>query len=240
VAPSPHSTKRGSARELTETEIERIIEAYVSAARRAREAGFDAVELHAAHGYLISQFLSPLSTQRADRGGVSLENRARFLREIFRRIESMQNGLFTYCRLGVADGEPGGLPLSEGIEVARMLKSDGIPLIHVSSGIGNPPSIAPEGSPYSDRAHLAIEVKKAVGVPVIGVGGFLLPETVESALAEGVIDCAAIARGLLVDPQWAVKAAADRADEILACRTCLTCHQFFHPERCPAMKGRRA
>ncbi len=240
VAPSAYSSKRGSARELSEPEIEGIIQAFVRAAERARQAGFDAVEVHAAHGYLVSQFLSPLANRRADRWGGSLENRARFLREILGRIRSSADGLTAYCRLGVADGEQGGLTLEEGIEVARMLEEDGVRLLHVSSGIGNPPPIAPQGSPYSNRFHLAAAVKKVVGIPVLGVGDIRFPEQAETALENKMVDLVAVGRELLVDSQWAVKAREGRADQILPCRSCTFCHRFLHPERCPATKGKAA
>jgi NADPH2 dehydrogenase len=237
LGPSAFSSKRVTARELTEPDIERIISAFVSAAKRARIAGFDAVELHGAHGYLVSQFLSPLSNHRADRWGGSLPNRARFLRQIVSRILASESGLFLYCRLGVADGEQGGLRLSEGIEVAHMLKEDGLPLLHVSSGFGSPPPVAPKGSPYSNRIHLAMEVKKSVGIPVIGVGDVLDPDLAQDLLKSGAVDLVAIGRPLLVDPQWARKAREGRAEEIVRCRNCTACHRFMHPERCPAAKG---
>jgi 2,4-dienoyl-CoA reductase-like NADH-dependent reductase (Old Yellow Enzyme family) len=234
VAPSAHQSKRTTARALTKPEIERIIADFVSAARRARAAGFDAVEIHGAHGYLVSQFLSPLANQRSDRWGGSLENRARFLRRIVAGIASLRNGLVVYCRLGVADGEPGGFTLEEGIRVARMLKDDGVRLLSVSHGIGGPPPSAPEESPFSPLAHLAMTIRTEVGLRVIGVGNFLLPELAEKAVANDALDLVAIGRGLLVDPQWAIKAREGRAEEIIPCRSCKTCHRFHHPERCPA------
>jgi NADPH2 dehydrogenase len=240
VAPSPFSSKRATARGLTEPEIERIISAFVSAAGRARRAGFDAVELHAAHGYLMSQFLSPISNRRSDRWGGNLENRVRFIREIVSRIKASQPGLFLYCRLGVADGEPGGLGLAEGMEIARMLKEDGLPLLHVSSGFGNPPPVAPKGSTYSNRVHLAMEVRKVVGIPVIGVGDIQDPDLAQALLEKSDVDLVAVGRPLLVDPRWARKAREGRAHEIIPCGNCAACRRFLHPERCPAVKARPA
>ncbi len=234
VAPSAFNSKRASAREMTEEEIGAAIEAFAAAARRGRTAGFDAVEVHGAHGYLVSQFLSPLANKRADKWGGSLENRARFLRQVFSRVRA--EGLPAWCRLGVADGEPGGLSLKEGIEVARMLKTDGALLLHVSSGIGNPPAVSPEGSPYSHRFHLGVEVKKAIGIPVIAVGDIKRPEEAETAIAKGMTDLVAIGRGFLVDQLWAVKAREGRAEEIVACRSCKVCHRYFDRKRCPARK----
>ena len=105
---------------LTEEGIERIMQCFAAAARRAMEAGFDAVELHAAHGFLFSQFLSPLANLRTDRWGGSLENRARFLMETMARVKKETAGaIHAWCRLGPVDGTPGGLTLDEGLEVAR-------------------------------------------------------------------------------------------------------------------------
>jgi 2,4-dienoyl-CoA reductase-like NADH-dependent reductase (Old Yellow Enzyme family) len=240
LAPSDFSTKRGAARALTEEEIGRIISDFVSAARRARMAGFDAVEVHGAHGYLCSQFLSPLMNRRTDAWGGSLENRARFLRTVLVGIRAEEPGFPAYCRLGVVDGEPGGLPLVEGIQTAKWLEEDGVPLIHVSSGIGAVPAVAPEGSPYSNRFHLGMMVKKAIGVPVICIGEIRMPEQAEAALAAEAADLVAVGRGLLVDPQWVIKARSGRSRDITACRNCRVCHRFLHPERCPAEKEKAA
>ncbi len=240
IAPSDYSTKRGSARAMTEEEIRRLISAFVSAARRAVEAGFDAVEIHSAHGYLCSQFLSPLMNRRTDGWGGSLENRARFLRTVLSHIRAELPGFPAYCRLGVVDGEPGGLTLEEGLRVAKWLAEDGMPLIHVSSGIGPVPAVSPPGSPYSHRFTLGTMVRKAVGIPAICVGDILKPEQAEAALSEGAADLIAVGRGLLVDPLWAVKAREGRSDEITACRNCQVCHRFLHPEKCPAGKERAA
>ncbi len=235
VAPSAFTSKRASARALTEQEILALEDAFVAAAKRARQAGFDAVEVHAAHGYLISQFLSPLANQRNDRWGGNLENRARFLRDVIGRIRA-EGGPAAYCRLGAADGEPGGLSLEEGITVARWLAEDGMPMVHVSSGIGNPPPAVPAGGPWSDRLLLGIKVKKAVGIPVIGVGDIREPDQAEAVLSEGLVDMTAIGRAILTDPLWIVKAAEGRPDAIRLCRNCIACHRFMRPERCPAEK----
>lgn len=132
------------------------------------------------------------------------------------------------------DGSPDGLTLEEGLQVARWLEQDGVPLLHVSSGIGDPPRLAPDGSPFSDRLHLAAAVKKAVGLPVIGVGEIRRPEQAEAALAGGLVDLAAVGRGILADPRWALKALTGRPGTIVPCRDCPRCRHFGHPERCPA------
>lgn len=221
---------------LDEREIDRILDCFAAAARRASEAGFDAVEIHGAHGYLGSQFLSPLANQRRDQWGGSLENRARFLREAHKRIRQACGGkILVSCRLGAAD-KAGGLTVDEGIQVARWLAEDGMPYLHVSTGIGDPPRLAPEGSPWSDRLLLGARIRDAVKIPVIGVGDIFTPEQADWALADGLVDLVAIGRGLLADPQWVVKAGKDRADMIHQCHRCKVCHHFRRPERCPARK----
>ncbi len=235
VAPSAVPAKDVVPTALDEAGIERILSCFASAARRAADAGFDAAEIHGAHGYLGSQFLSPLVNLRGDRWGGPIENRARFVREAFLRMrETVRGRLAVSCRLGAADGEPGGLTVEEGVQVARWLEEDGMPFIHVSTGIGNPPKLAPEGSPWSDRLLLGAAVKKAVHVPVIGLGGIVDPDQAERALAEGLVDLVGVGRAMLADPSWAAKALAGRAADIIRCRQCPRCHHFRHAERCPA------
>lgn len=235
VAPSAVPAKDIVPEELTEEGIERVLGCFAAAVRRAAEAGFDAVEIHGAHGYLASQFLSPLANRRTDQWGGSLENRARFLREAARRMRAAVGGrLMVSCRLGAADGGPGGLTVEEGIQVARWLEADGMPFVHVSTGIGSAPKLAPDGSPWSDRLLLGAAVRKAVGVPVIGVGGIVTPDQAEGALAEGLVDLVAVGRAMLADPQWAAKTLAGRDADIIRCRQCRVCQHYRHAERCPA------
>jgi 2,4-dienoyl-CoA reductase-like NADH-dependent reductase (Old Yellow Enzyme family) len=237
VAPSAVNPDGELPKALTEEGIQRIIGCFASGARRAMEAGFDAVEIHAAHGFLASQFLSPLANHRADRWGGSLENRARFLMEVLAAVKAETKGrIAVWCRLGVVDGGTGGLTLDEGREVARWLKADGMPLLHVSSGIGDLPRVAPQGSPFSDRFHLGAIVKKAVDIPVISVGEIRRPEEAERALREGLTDLVAVGRGILADPQWARKSLEGRQGEIHYCRNCKECQHFVDAARCPARR----
>jgi NADPH2 dehydrogenase len=236
VAPSALPNAKGEMPlELTESGIQRIIDCFVAASRRAREAGFDAVEVHGAHGYLASQFLSPLANRRGDQWGGSLENRARFLREILRRIRSEHGDkLLAYCRLGVADGTPGGLTLDEGLRVAGWLVEDGAPLLSISHGIGGAPKGIGGTGPLSDLMTLAAVVKKGVSATVVGVGGIAHPERAEALIADGVVDLVAVGRGMLADPQWAAKTLRGEPESIVACRQCKICQHFGHAERCPA------
>jgi NADPH2 dehydrogenase len=237
AAPSAVPVKDIVPEELTEDGIERILECFAAAARRAADAGFDAVEIHGAHGYLASQFLSPLANKREDRWGGSLENRARFVREAPRRMrDAVGSRLLVSCRLGAADADAGGLAVDEGIQVARWLEEDSMPFLHVSTGIGSAPKLGPEGSPWSDRLLLGAAVRKAVGIPVIGLGGIRAAEQAERALAEGLVDLVGVGRAMLADPHWAAKTLSGREDEIYQCRQCPICHHFRHAERCPARK----
>jgi 2,4-dienoyl-CoA reductase-like NADH-dependent reductase (Old Yellow Enzyme family) len=241
VAPSAVPTPEGEMPlELDEEGIRRIVGTFAAAARRARQAGFEALEVHAAHGYLVNQFLSPLANKRTDMWGGSLENRARFLRAVLTAVrKEAGSGLLTYCRMAGADGGEGGLTTTEGLQVARWLKEDGVPLLHLSHGVGALTKLAPDGSRWSDRMHLAIAVKKEVGIPVIGVGDILDPSMAEALIAEDLVDLVAVGRGILADPGWARKALAGRAEEIVPCRHCPRCNWFKNSERCPARLERK-
>ena len=237
VAPSAVAAKDVVPTELAVEGIERILDCFAAAARRASEAGFDAVEIHGAHGYLASQFLSPLANRRVDEWGGSLENRARFVREAARRMRAAAGPrLLVSCRLGAAEGSPGGLTMEEGIQVARWLEEDGMPFLHVSSGIGDGPKLASEGGPWSDRLLLGAMVRKAVRIPVIGVGGIRTPDQAERAIADGLVDLVAVGRGILADPQWAGKTLSGRGASIFFCHQCRICHHYRFPDRCPARR----
>ena len=173
VAPSAITTGKDIPVALTIAGIESVIEKYVSAAERVVEAGFGVIELHGAHGYLISQFLSPTSNLRNDEYGGALENRARFALEVFTAVKkAVGSKALVSMRLGVADSASEGLQLGDGVQVARWLETAGIDLLHISSGIGGaPPQLKLDHDEFSSLLHLAATVKQHVSVPVIGVGG---------------------------------------------------------------------
>ena len=146
--------------------LARISDAFRDAGRRAAEAGFDVIELHAAHGYLFSQFLSPAKNWRVDRYGGSIENRSRFLVEVFRAVqEGVAGRALVTARIGVVDRHKHGLTLSDGLSVALRLEDEGAPLLSISCGSGIPDSVRPEGSPYSPRMHLAARRSPSCGFP---------------------------------------------------------------------------
>ncbi len=222
-----------SCRELTADEIKRIQDDFAKGAVRAADAGFDIIELHGAHGYLINQFLSPLSNTRKDRYGGSRENRQRFLMETFRKCLKVLNGrALLSCRLGLAD-KNSPESLEEGINTAERLQTEGAPLLHISHGHGIYRGIKNEESPFSDLMHLAGAAGEAVSVPVIGVGNILDPETADSAIEKGIADLVAAGRAMLSDPEWAKKTLRGEGNKINRCIECSPCHWFEDPSKCP-------
>jgi len=222
------SEDRTIPRPLTPGEIEDIIDAYASAALRAKQAGFDAIEIHGAHGYLIAQFLSPVTNHRSDEYGGSRENRWRFALEIVRRIRTAVGPDYPLLfRVSGDEYIPGGRTIEETVDLARALVEAGIDAIHVSAATPVNPEKQLEPIPYPEawRVHLAATVRRGVSVPVIAVGVLRRPETVERVLADGQADFVAIGRGLIADPLWPKKAARGADDEIRHCISCNQCTQ---------------
>lgn len=207
-------------RALTVDEVAEIVAAFGRAARAAADGGFTAVEIHAAHGYLIQQFLSPQSNERTDRyGGATVAERARFGAEVIAAVRSSAPELAVLVRINGTDVVPGGLTPADAAEAARAFVAAGAQAVVVSAGVyGSVPYTIPllddaEATFLSSCAF----IKKAVPVPVIAVGRFTLPATAEGALAEGHCDAVALGRGLLADPDWVAKAAAGRVADIRPC-----------------------
>jgi len=237
VAPSVDGIRSPVSKEcrtLSISEIKRIQDDFVSGALRAVEAGFKVIELHGAHGYLISQFLSPLTNTRSDRYGGSLENRQRFIIETYRKCRrAVGEKAVVSCRLGVIDQDNRGLSLDQGIRTACRLEQEEAPLLHISCSLNVPESVCPEGSRFSALMHLAEAVRARVDIPVIGVGGIVDPLDAEEALTQGMADFIAVGRGILADPQWAAKTVQGRADLINPCLRCPSCHWYKTPNKCP-------
>jgi len=235
VAPSAVTTGKDMPQELTIEGVGELVEKYAAAAVRAVEAGFLVIELHGAHGYLISQFLSPTANLRTDQYGGSLEGRARFALEVLAAVKkAVQGRALVSMRLGVADSAPEGLSLAEGVQVARWLETAGVELLHISSGIGGPPANMP-ATEFSPLLQLAAVTKQHVGIPVIGVGGIRTPEQANCALSNNMADIIAVGKAILADPLWAEKAVVG-GKEIALCRGCKPCGHFKHPFNCPARK----
>ena len=211
---------------------------FIKAALRAVDAGFDIIEIHGAHGYLFTQFLSPVTNWRLDRYGGNIENRGRLLIEVYQDIYTNVAGRsLISCRLGVADGIKHGLSLHDGLWIAHKLTQDGLNLLNVSNGRGVPKNIVPKGSPFSVRLHLAQTIKSSISIPVIGGGGICHPDLAEQALRDGMADLIYVGKGILADPGWAGKTIENRAESIACCLHCNPCFHFTDSTRCPARRN---
>jgi 2,4-dienoyl-CoA reductase (NADPH2) len=223
VAPSPippPAFVRDVPRELSTGEAEAIVEAFGAAAGAAVEAGFDAIEIHGGHGYLIHQFLSAQANVRTDRyGGATVEERARFGVEVVRRVRAAAPGLAVVVRMNGADLMPGGISSAEAALAARAFAAAGADALLVSAGVyGSVPYTIPLlDDPEAPYVGGAAHVRAHVDVPVIAVGGFARPEVAEAALRRGDCDAVAVGRALLADPDWVAKARAGRAADIRPC-----------------------
>jgi len=187
--------------------LKRVREAFGASARRAARLGLDAVQLHGAHGYLLHQFLSPLSNRREDDYGGSLENRMRFPLEVFEAVrEAFPAERPVSMRVSGTDWVEGGWDIEQTVAFAQALDARGCSAIHVSSGGLSAAQQIPVGPSY--QVPLARTVKRAVGTPVIAVGLITDFEQAEAILVTGDADLVALARGLLYDPRWPWHAAA--------------------------------
>jgi len=212
-------------RALTVDELHSMVDAYGESARRAREAGFDAVEVIASVGYILAQFLSPLTNRRDDAYGGNFENRMRLLLEIVDSMRAKAGSDYTYtCRLSGSDLLAGGYTIEDTARMARMLEDAGIHEIDVMSGWHNAPvpiiqSSVPQGA-WADMAH---DVKRAVGIPV--AAGTQIQDVVvaEQVLAGGKADLIYMARSLIADPELPNKARDGRLAEIRPCMNCCRC-----------------
>jgi len=191
-------------RAMTIDEIEQIMEEFTEAAKRAYEAGFDAVELHGAHYVLFPQFLSPLTNSRSDDYGGSLEKRVRLPIRVIERIKKELGPSYPVLyRLGAEDMLPRGLTLDEGVRAAKMIEKAGADVIDISAGlIGH---LHPTDKGPGFFIPQASAVKKAVDVPIIGVGGINTPGEADDIIRSGKVDLVAIGRAILSDPEWASK-----------------------------------
>lgn len=208
IAPSsiPEKNDAETPREATLEDMNRLSNAFADAAVRSLIAGFDSVEVHCAHWYLNSQFLSPLSNKRDDEYGGSIENRMRFPVEVAKRVVDAVPKVPVFCRLGVTDMLEGGLELKDGVKVARRLEEVGIAVIDVSAGLGGIQPLNPEDRVQGFFIPYATAVKKAVQIPVIGVGGIKDPVFADALVKQGKTDFVAIGRAFNADPNWATDA----------------------------------
>jgi len=238
LAPSPIAsqfTGIGDAvvpRELTVDEIARIVRRFADAAERAAKAGYDAVELHGAHGYLIGTFLSPDSNRRNDAYGGDVRGRARFYVELVRAIkERLGEDFPVICRINGSDHVPGGLELDEAIEIALMLEQAGADSISVSGGVhASRPYMVIPGMGVERGCYLrhSEAFRRRLRVPVMTVGRINTPALAEQALARGEADFICLSRALIADPAFPAKAAAGEVDRIAPCIACNECISTVH------------
>jgi 2,4-dienoyl-CoA reductase-like NADH-dependent reductase (Old Yellow Enzyme family) len=188
--------------------IQNVVSAFAAAARRACEAGFRVIEIHAAHGYLIHEFLSPLSNQRTDAYGGSFENRTRIVREIVSAVRgSWPEGAPLFVRISATDWIEGGWDIQQSVEVARQLKALGADLIDCSSGGNVPHATIPAGPGY--QTPFAEQIRREANILTGAVGMITSPVQAEHILVTGQADAVIIARELLRDPYWPLRAARD-------------------------------
>ena len=205
VAPSPVPLRKGAPRprELSEEEIRELIRAYGRAAGRAKEAGFDAVQIHAAHGYLINQFNSPAANWRRDAWGGSLARRLRFLEEVVVAVrDEVGSDYPVFIKLGIQDFVRDGLPLEEGVEIVRHLRDMGLDAVEISGGIGGQ-SVRKDILRPEDEAYFleqARRAREATDLPLILVGGIRSREVMDRILEEGTADFISLCRPLIREP----------------------------------------
>lgn len=238
LAPSPipsQFTGVGDAvipKELTAVEIDRIVERFAEAARRSRDAGFDAVELHGAHGYLIGQFLSPDSNRREDEYGGSVRGRAYFCVRLIQAIKARLGSDYpVIVRMNGRDHVKHGLELEDAVEMAAMFEAAGADSISVSGGVhASRPYMVVPGMSVDRGCYVgyASAIRKRVDIPVMVVGRINTPELAEQILRDGLAEFICLSRALIADPRFPAKAEAGLAETIAPCIACNECIATVH------------
>ena len=213
---------------MTVAEIEDIIDAFGQAARRVKQAGFDAVQVHSAHGYLSSQFLSPAVNRRTDAWGGSLENRMRFLRRVVQAVRTQVGPDYpVFIKFGMMDGIEGGLSLEEGLQVVASMREMGLDAVELSGGFGSKHFVNVRKGirREEDEAYFlefAQKARQVTDLPIMLVGGFRSASVMEGVLANGDADFISLCRPLINDPDFPNKlfhGVQDRSD-CLAANNC--------------------
>jgi len=195
-------------RAANRSDMDKVVADFAAAAKRGADAGFDMIELHAAHGYLLSSFISPLTNQRTDEYGGTLDNRVRFPLEVFREIRRVwPEARPMSVRLSVTDWHTDGLTDAEGVAVARAFKNEGVDLVDVSTGQTSMQADPVYGRMY--QVPFADRIRNEIGVATLAVGNIFEADHVNSILAAGRADLVALARPHLSDPFWTLRAAAE-------------------------------
>ncbi|ADL07043.1 NADPH dehydrogenase NamA [Thermosediminibacter oceani] len=214
IAPSPIAFDEtyGVPREMTKEDIKEVVSAFKAAAYRAYRAGFDIIEIHGAHGYLISEFLSPLTNKRTDEYGGNLQNRARFLREVIRAVrEVWPEEKPLMVRVSAEDYAEGGNHDIDLANIINLVKGEGVDIIDVSSGAVVPATI----KAYPGyQVRFAETIRKMTGLPVIAGGLITVPEMAEEILQNERADMVYLGRELLRNPYWPLSAAKELGDDI--------------------------
>ncbi len=216
-APSalPHGDGEEPPRALDEAGIDRIVGCFADSARRAARLGLDAVELHAAHGYLLHEFLSPLANRRDDRWGGSLDNRMRLPLAVFDAVRAALPATVPLgMRISATDWVDGGWDLEQSVVLGKALRERGADFIHVSSGGVSPRQQIPLAPGY--QVGLADRIRRETGLATIGVGLITDAAQADAVIAEGRADLVALARGMLFDPRWPWRAAAELGADVVA------------------------
>ena len=229
VAPSATD----EAREITVDEIRSIIDKFAGAAAKAKEAGFDFVELHGAHGYMLCKFFSGADNMRTDEWGGSLQGRMKFGVEAVRAVRAAVGDDYPICyRFPAEEKFKGGITLSQSKKFAVELEKAGVDVLNVSHGSTRGGTGAPtKRSKMGAYVYMAEAVKEKVSIPVIGVGRINTSEVAEEILKNNRADLVAIGRQLIADPYWPQKVQEGRESEIVACESCNTCFIPFRGVR---------
>lgn len=242
-SPVPDPISGTTPKEMSEEEIEETIEAYGLAAGRGKEAGFDAIQIHGAHGYLVSEFISPYTNRRNDRWGGNLQNRMRFLMEVCRSVRKEVGSNYpVFIKLNSEDCLEGGLEVKESLAMAKELEKEGIDAIEVSGGMRESKTGTARTRILSEKKEgyflkNALEFKKALNIPIILVGGLRSKSVMEKVLNEGWADFVSLCRPLIREPDFPekMKGGKERAD-------CISCNGCFPrgpgPVQCIQVQGK--
>lgn len=208
-------------------DIRQVVASFAQAGQRARQLGFDAIELHMAHGYLLHQFMSPLSNRRDDGYGGSLQNRIRLALEVFHAVrDSAGPDIPVGVRLSATDWALGGWDITQTIELSKRLEALGCAFLDISSGGLSYQQRIPLEPGY--QVHFAAQVKREVTIPVVTVGLITEPAQAEEIVAQGQADMVALARGFLRDPRWTWGAAAELGGTVLPPKQIMRCLPHGH------------
>ena len=227
-SPLPCPAIRGDVEPLTVDGIQNLVQKFGTAAARAYRAGFELIEIHGAHGYLVNQFLSKFSNIREDEYGGDVAGRTRFAREIVEEVcKRIDNALPVSFKISAEEYVDGGLTTKESIEILKILIKAGIDVVQVSAGNDVTPEWISQPM-FMEKACLvdsACQIKKALDIPVMAVGRINDPQIADEIIRQEKADLVCIGRGLLADPEMPLKARSGRLDEIRTCIACNTCMQ---------------